>query len=115
MDGLQDPSVTVYCSDFDPERKLRTSTLEQVEVNKPHPHISPQKLEKLNKHFADKSYNWRLKEQLASTEANKHKVILAPPPKLRRQGTLRNIIEAVRPAASPVKKVRGVQVVCMKK
>jgi len=70
VDALQDPGVTVYCSVLDPERKLRASALEKVAIRNPSIRLSPQKLEKLNQHFADKSYNWRLKDQLAAAEAH---------------------------------------------
>ena len=66
MDALPDPGVTVYRSALYPESKLRTSTLEKVQVRHPRIQLSPEKLEKLNQHFMDKSYNWRLKDQMAS-------------------------------------------------
>ena len=57
-----DPGVTVYRSALYPESKLRTSSLEKVQVRNPRIQLSPEKLEKLNQHFMDKSYNWRLKD-----------------------------------------------------
>ena len=86
VDALQDPGVTVYCSVLDPERKLRASALEKVAIRNPSIHLSPQKLEKLNRHFADKSYNWRLKDQLAAAEARPCDVAPLAPPSPRRRG-----------------------------
>ena len=86
MDALQDPGVTVYCSVLDPERKLRASALEKVAVRNPSIRLSPQKLEKLNQHFADKSYNWRLKDQLAAAEAASREVATLARPSARRVG-----------------------------
>ena len=60
VDALADPGVTVYASALNPSSKLRTSTLEKVEVRNPRIQLSPEKLEKLNLHFMDKSYNWRV-------------------------------------------------------
>ena len=78
--------MTVYCSVLDPERKLRASALEKVDVRNPSIYMSPQKLEKLNQHFADKSYNWRLKDQLAAAEAGSRDLAALGPPRARMSG-----------------------------
>ena len=54
----------MYASALNPETKLRTNTIENKEILRPRIRMSPKKSEKVNQHFLEKGYNWRLKKEL---------------------------------------------------
>ena len=78
VDKLIDPGVTVYASALNPETKLRTNTIEAKEIIRPRIKMSPKKSEKVNEHYLDKGYNWRLKREFDLKNAPYDPLIKSP-------------------------------------